>query len=135
EKLVRDGNPDVARQTIESVGRWPLDRAGPILLTAMAGMPYTPRKLAAGQLSDRWPPAASFEVDASAERRAKLLAELDRQWYAEFPAGTRQEAIAQSTPRLVADSKAESPEFKQQALAAVERLDATDVRDRRRAAD
>jgi HEAT repeat protein len=135
EKLVRDGNPDVARQTIESVARWPLEQAGPILLTAMAGMPYTPRKLAAKQLTERWPPAASFEVDASTERRAKLLAELDRQWHAEFPEAARQQAIAPSASGAAAKSERESTEFKQQALAAVERLDANDVRDRRGTAE
>jgi HEAT repeat protein len=135
EKLVRDGNPDVARQTIESVARWPLEQAGPILLTAMAGMPYTPRKLAARQLAERWPPAAGFEVDASTERRAKLLADLDRQWHAEFPAATRQLTTAQVAPRRSAESEAQSTKFDQRALAAVERFAAADVRDRRRAAD
>jgi HEAT repeat protein len=101
----------------------------------MSGMPYTPRKLAAAQLAERWPPAAVFEVDASAEHRAKLLADLARQWHAEFPSIGPQSASPRSAGRPSSVPATGSAELDHRALAAVEQLNAADVRDRRRAAE
>ena len=134
EKLVRDGNPDVAWQTIDSVARWPLEQAGPILLTAMAGMPYTPRTTG-GQ-------AVCRSLASRSELRGRCLRRASSE-----TAGRSGSAVARGIPHSgttgsdrqldppSTESEAESTEFKQRALAAVERLDAVDVRDRRRAAD
>ncbi|HEV2971446.1 MAG TPA: HEAT repeat domain-containing protein [Pirellulales bacterium] len=131
EQLVADGNLDVARQTIESVANWPLEQAGPVLMKAMSGLSYTPRKLAAAQLAARWPPAASFEVDAPADRRGVLLAEIERQWKTQFEAAAFQRlghsTSASDTPEQAAENARE--------LAAVERLKSDDLRERRAVAE
>jgi HEAT repeat protein len=131
EQLVADGNLDVARQTIDSVALWPLEQAGPVLLKAMGGLSYTPRKLAAAQLAARWPPAAKFQTDAPADERVLLLAELERQWKTQFAAAALQR---QPGSPAAPNSPEQGAEIARE-LAAVERLKTDDVRERRAAAE
>lgn len=128
--LAADRNLDVAKQSIDSVSRWSLRDASPVLLTAMEAPAYEPRKLAAEQLAARWPPATSFEVDASADRRAKLIAELRDRWRAEFPA----KSIMR--PEFRPDvGQPEPAEADERLPALIEQLSSSDERERRRAAD
>jgi HEAT repeat protein len=78
--LIKDSSVEVQKRMIESLAKWPLDAAGPVLLSAMEDGGYVTRKAAAAQLAERWPPAADFTVDAPAERRAEMLAALRRSW-------------------------------------------------------
>ena len=80
QRLVLDANLDVARAAITSVGAWPLAEAGPILMGAMEGRLYLPRKAAAKQLAKRWPPAADFEPEAPQPKRDATMATLRNQW-------------------------------------------------------
>ncbi len=126
ERLVADSNVDVATQTIKSLEAWPLERAGPVFFKAMEGLSYTPRKLAAEQLGRRWPPAKAFEIDAPADRREKLLADLERGWRSQFGVALSSEP----TRNVVIEPKREQIE-----IAAVERLKTDDVSARRQAAE
>jgi HEAT repeat protein len=83
EQLVADINADVAQAAIDSIGRWPLAKVGPVLLTAMDGRSYLTRKAAAEQLSKLWPPASEFETEAAAPRRASQMEQLRRKWQAD----------------------------------------------------
>ncbi len=134
EKLIVDPNADVVRTTIESLGQWPLADAGPILLKAMEGVPYMPRKLATALLAQRWAPAAAFEVDASTERRAALIADLHQQWQAEFPPGAEPATASIDRHADSVTEPATAAETVERALIEVESLAAGDVRERRKAA-
>ena len=122
ERLVADANVDVATQTIKSLESWQLERAGPVLFKAMEGLSYTPRKLAAEQLRRRWPPAKAFEIDAPADRREKLLVDLERGWRSQFGVALSSEP----TRNAVIEPMREQIE-----IAAVERLKTDDVLARR----
>ncbi len=126
ERLVADGNADVAAQMIKSVEQWSLERAGQVLFKAMEGTAYMPRKLAAEQLARRWPPAKRFEINATADRRGELLADLERDWRSQVGAGLL------SQP---AQTAATEPNREQLELTAVERLATNDLSVRRRAAE
>jgi HEAT repeat protein len=126
ERLVADANVDVATQTIKSLEAWPLERAGPVLFKALEGLSYAPRKLAAEQLGRRWPPAKAFEIDAPADRREKLVADLERDWRSQFGVALSSEP----TRNAVIEPKREQIE-----IAAVERLNNDDVPARRQAAE
>jgi HEAT repeat protein len=126
ERLVGDGNADVAAQMIASLESWPLKNAGPVLFKAMEGAAFMPRKLAAEQLARRWPPAKSFEINATSDRRGQLLANLQQQWHAAFGAN------ATTAPPKKSGN---DPDKKQLELATVERLASDDLSARRRAAE
>jgi HEAT repeat protein len=80
QNLARDASAEVQQQAIDSLSGWPLEKAGPVLLLAIAEGGYRGRKTAAAQLSARWPAAADFPVDAAAERRTAAIADLKRLW-------------------------------------------------------
>ncbi len=80
ERLVADVNSDIGAAAITAIGRWPLAEAGPILLTAMEQRSYSTRKAASQQLAKLWPPAAEFEIEATAQRRATELEQLRQKW-------------------------------------------------------
>ncbi len=128
ERLILDPKIDVALQAIGAVGYWPLEQAGPVLMTAMEGRSYLPRKVAAEQLAQQWPPAADFEPEANAERRKAALIALRQRWE-ERPGESRASATAAANPRpAVRDESAGD-------LAAVERLNVAEVPNRRQAAE
>ncbi len=101
ERLVEDSNFEVARPAIEVVGHWPLTDAGPILLKALDSRGYQTRKSAAQQLTKLWPPAAEFETEAIAPRRAAQIADLRQKWQSQMASG----AQAAAAP-IVADKSA-----------------------------
>jgi HEAT repeat protein len=86
ERLIADVNSDVAQAAIDSIGRWPLPEAGPILLSAMEGHTYPTRKAAAQQLAKIWPLATEFEIEATAPRRATEMEQLRQKWQYEAAA-------------------------------------------------
>ena len=71
-------------ETVRTLKSWPLEQAGPLLLTALEGPTYQTRKDAASQLGDRWPPATGFPIDAPTDRRAQLVSQLQSQWTSQF---------------------------------------------------
>lgn len=79
-EMLEDSSAPVQQQAIASIGDWPLDRSGPILLEAMAQVVYSTRKSAAEQLADRWPPAGEFPVDGPPERRQEILDRLRQEF-------------------------------------------------------
>jgi len=83
-RLLADSNIEVQQQLIESLGAWPLDQAGPLLLKAIDEAPFATRQAAAAQLAARWSGAADFRADAPPERLAGLRAELHDRWTREF---------------------------------------------------
>ncbi|MEE9603240.1 MAG: HEAT repeat domain-containing protein [Thermoguttaceae bacterium] len=75
-QLLADPSVQVQHKVIAAVGQWPLEQAGPVLLSAMDRSGYMLRKLAAEQLARRWPPAGKFPIDGPPQRRAEELARL-----------------------------------------------------------
>jgi HEAT repeat protein len=92
----------------------------------MEGTAYMPRKLAAEQLARRWPPAKRFEINAAADRRGELLADLERNWRSQFG------MTLSSNPSQKTSTE---PNREQLELAAVERIAIADLSARRRAAE
>jgi hypothetical protein len=73
---------------------------------------FTARKAAAGQLAERWPPAAKFPFDGPADRRDKILQDLELQFRSRFGAirtskaestSTRQRKPQSISPQAMAD--------------------------------
>ncbi len=106
-RLTTDSNMEVAHDAIESLAHWPLVQAGPGLLAAMGGSPVAPRKLAAEQLAKRWPTAASFDIDAPADRRLAAVEELQQRWRAEFTSAVGAAPIAATAPEQSAPTPAQ----------------------------
>lgn len=84
--LLADDNGEVRKAAVAALEAWPLPAAGPVLLTALAEPTYETRRLAGEQLAARWPPAQAFSNDLPPDRREQIVADLDRQWTAEFGA-------------------------------------------------
>jgi hypothetical protein len=83
-KIARDATTQAQEQAIQSLESWPIEKAGPVLLLAIAEGGATTRRAAAAQLAKRWPAAADFPVDAAAESRAAALAALRKLWIAQY---------------------------------------------------
>ncbi|HVX11252.1 MAG TPA: HEAT repeat domain-containing protein [Pirellulales bacterium] len=83
-RLLGDASVEVQKEVLVTLAAWPLDTAGPVLLEALGGPGYLSRKTAAAQLSERWPAAREFTVDAPPERRAEMLAHLRSEWSGQF---------------------------------------------------
>jgi HEAT repeat protein len=83
-KFFKDSSSEVQKQTIASLEKWPLPVAGPMLLTALETSHFQPRKMAAEQLTRRWPAASTYSIDAPAERRIEMQAALKQQWSIQF---------------------------------------------------
>ena len=99
EKLLEDSSAMVQQEAVAVLGRWPLDSAGPLLLQSIESSAYRARVAAAADLASRWPPAREFLPDASAERRAEVLAKLKQTWNGEH------------TEDLAADPSASAAKF------------------------
>ena len=83
-RFLSDPSIEVQKEVLATLGKWPLETAGPVLLEAMSGEAYMCRKTAAAQLSGRWPSATDFRADAPPERRTESLARLREQWRTQF---------------------------------------------------
>lgn len=110
QKYLQDPSVPVEQQAIATLGQWPLELAGPILLEGMARTAYTARKAAAEQLAERWPAAARFSADAPPQRRSEILEQLQHEF--------RQQIGAADTRPGMAAEKGVSPQL----LARVEGL-------------
>jgi len=84
--FLSDDNGEVRKAAVAALEPWPLPTAGPVLLSALAEPTYETRRLAGVQLAARWPPAQAFATDLPPDRREQIVAELERQWTAEFGA-------------------------------------------------
>ena len=126
-QLVQDTSSEVQRRAIESLREWPLEQAGPPLLLAMEQGTYLARKLAAAQLAQRWPAAAGFYHDATADRRVEQLAELRKAWEREF--GTVEQQVVQAAATEVVRAMG----ITEEQIAVIERLSSSDPRDCRAA--
>jgi HEAT repeat protein len=98
DQLLKDPSPEVQRAVVAAVADWPIESSGPILLAAMSSGSPTLVKAAAEALACRWPPAAAFAADAPAERRAELLAALEKQFRQEFPARASRNGWQEGSP-------------------------------------
>lgn len=83
-RLLEDTSLEVRKALLASLDAWPLEQAGPLLLTALAATGPQTRQLAADQLAKRWPAAAVYSPALPDERRAAVLADLRSQWTAQF---------------------------------------------------
>ncbi|MCC6125425.1 MAG: HEAT repeat domain-containing protein [Pirellulales bacterium] len=84
EKLLDDPSAEVQLAAVLALKRWPRARSGPVMLAAMGKSVLAARKAAAEQLAEWWPPAAEFPADGPAERRAKILRDLELQYGSRF---------------------------------------------------
>lgn len=84
-RLLEDPSTEVQLRAVAAIGPWPLEEAGPLLLSAMSRSSYLVRKRAAEQLAGRWPPAKEFPRDGKPERRAEVLQRLQDRFHQEFP--------------------------------------------------
>ena len=89
EQFLEDRSSEVERAAVACLENWPLETAGPLLLTALHGRSYLLRKDAGELLAKRWPPAHEFQADLPPDRREAVLASLAGAWYAEHPAPSR----------------------------------------------
>ncbi len=89
-RLVADPSSETQEAMIRAASHWPLEQAGPVWLEALRSGGYRTRQLAAQLLRESWPPAAEFSCDAPQERRAEVLAQLERAWVGQFGRGAVQ---------------------------------------------
>jgi HEAT repeat protein len=125
-KLLVDASPHVQQQMVASLAHWPLEQAGPLLLSAMGSSGFLVRKTARDELAKRWPAAAEFSTDAPADSRTARLAALRQRWQAAFGAVSEVAAAARQ-----ADTSPDTPKI----AALLNELQAFDLDVRRRAAD
>lgn len=126
--VARDASTTVQVQAIESMAAWPIEQAGPMLLLAIAEGSPAARRAAARQLSERWPPAADFPIDAVAERRAAALQELRNLWVVQYgeindavvAAKARAQQVVDDTQQVVSDVQQVAHEVREVARTAAE---------------
>ncbi len=94
-KLLDDPSVEVQHATVAALARWPLERAGSLLLTAMGKSAFIIRKSAAEELAARWPPAVEFPVEGPLSRRQQLLDKLQARFREQF-SPVDQEALRQA---------------------------------------
>lgn len=75
-QLLDDRSAAVQVAVVRCAGQWPVSRAKPILLAALASNARSTREAAAEQLAAVWPAAAEFPVDGSPAERARARARL-----------------------------------------------------------
>ena len=97
-QLLDDPSTSVCPVVLDSVRRWPLALAGPILLEAMGKRSYLLRKTAAEQLAARWPPAGEFSHEAPPERRRDVLDQLTARFRQEVGFADRDALAAAANP-------------------------------------
>ncbi|MGC3970272.1 MAG: HEAT repeat domain-containing protein [Pirellulales bacterium] len=83
-KFLADNSGEVRKAVVASLEAWPPQAAGPVLLAALKEPTFETRRLAAEQLTRRWPPAAEFVADLPLERREQVAAMLEARWTTEF---------------------------------------------------
>jgi HEAT repeat protein len=118
-QFITDGSVEVQKQLVETLAAWPPQVAAPVLLEVMKRGGYLARKTAATKLREHWPPAADFLPDAPAERRAEMLATLERRWHQEHSASPASLAMPSTAARL---EESPGPERLALAVQIIERL-------------
>lgn len=83
--LLSDQSAAVQGAVVRSVGGWPLEQSGPILLEALASNAFSTRLGASRQLAAAWPAAAEFPIDATPRQGAEALARLQAAFRSQFP--------------------------------------------------
>ena len=81
--LLADRSVEVRLKMVESLAKWPLEAAGPLLLEAADSDARRIQMLATNQLAQRWEAAKALATLTSPENRRELLASLQKQWTAE----------------------------------------------------
>ncbi len=109
-QLLDDPSTSVPSAVLAALRKWPLEKAGPILLEAMHRDSYLVRNEAAAVLAARWPPAQAFAADAPTERRRELLDRLTQQFRRQFGFVDRQALAAAMAPRAPDSAERLSPE-------------------------
>ena len=142
-QLVADRSAEVQKRIVQSVAKWPIELAIPVLLAAAESESYLTSKLAAEQLAARWPAASGLPVEPPRDPNPKRQAELVRQ-RREALAALRQRWEREAASRLtgpvdrsIADARAAaSPSLDQldRVRQAIDDLRSTDVAVRRRGA-
>ncbi|MEQ8789984.1 MAG: HEAT repeat domain-containing protein [Pirellulaceae bacterium] len=136
-ELLRDENADVQMRAVGALGKWPIERAGPLLLMASGAVLPITRQTAFSALAERWPPAAQmqheFEYPAvgvrgevqsleaqrnEQRRRRELLSQLEDRWRAEF--GAFPASFAASTAPSPTNHAQSPPADFRQAVAALD---------------
>jgi HEAT repeat protein len=126
-RLLTDPSLEVQKQVLDTLVVWPLEKAGPVLLEAMASSGYQSRKTAAKQLAQRWSPAHEFTADAPPERRADMVAHLRAQWTAEHGVSAFDSALG--NPPADSPDSSVAPERLERAAQLVRRLNAVKAGD------
>ena len=98
-RLLDDPSGEVQRAVLAATDKWPMELAGPILLSAMGRDGFMTRKTAAAQLAVRWPPAGEFPVEGPATRCAEVLDRLQTRFRQEYPHGRSGDSVAGRRPR------------------------------------
>src|SRR5262249_9724450 len=84
KQFLGDASLEVQREAVRSAAKWPLEKSGALLLSAIESPSYQTRKDAATFLADCWPEAAGLPIDAPAPRRAELVAQMQDKWDRQF---------------------------------------------------
>ena len=100
-RLLDDPSAEVQARVVAATAEWPLEQAGPILLTAMGSQSLLSRRAAAAQLTARWPDAARFAPEGPPQRREEVLRELQERFAGQL---APQQATAPSSPATVGPS-------------------------------
>ncbi|HEY4759375.1 MAG TPA: HEAT repeat domain-containing protein [Thermoguttaceae bacterium] len=116
DRLLDDRSAEVQQAAVAALDAWPLERSGPILLSAMSKSAFATRKAAAGQLTAKWPPAAEFPVEGPPERRAEVLKKL-QQLFNSRPDAVKLASLSQPDQSAHGDKKPSAAH-----VAAVEKL-------------
>ncbi len=83
-KLLADRSSEVRRSMIQSLGRWPLESTGRILMPALPKLEPRLARLAISLLSERWPPAAEFNELLDREPNDTLIEKMQTKWQEDF---------------------------------------------------
>ena len=83
-KLLADRSSEVRRSMIQSLGRWPLESTGRILMPALPKLEPRLARLAISLLSERWTPAAEFNELLDRESYKTLIDKLQKKWQEDF---------------------------------------------------
>jgi len=84
-KSLTDPSPEVQKVAAAALREWPLEKAGPLWLFALAESGGMARASAAKLLAEAWEPAKEYVPGAPVERRAAVLERLQQKWRQDFP--------------------------------------------------
>jgi len=97
-QTTREAAQAAERAGVERIATLPTEQCGPLLLVIIAEGSPNARRLAAQKLSERWPAANNFPVEALAESREAALVELRKQWAVQY--GEINTAVTERTQEI-----------------------------------